>query len=137
EAVSRNQCALDDLGSVGGHVLHAEADAVADLEPGGIGECDLLVEPVGVLREPGRDRALLHDDGVEPAARDSNVTLEVDSIAEPVSAGEDPYGAAAPSCDGIDGGLNGLLAGADDVRILRADRERAALAAIALSGVAP
>ena len=84
EAVARagHERPLDDDGPAGVGILGPQADAVADLEPAGVGQGHLLVVPVGAGRELGRDRGLLDQDRFRPAAQEADARRQIDRVAE-------------------------------------------------------
>ena len=99
----------------------AEAHAVAEREPGGVGEGDLLVEPIAVIGERCADRRLFNKHRPGTAADEPHFGLEIDGVAEVVSAGKDRDGAAADARDAVHRRLDGFFVRAPDVAVRRAD----------------
>ena len=135
-AALRHQGSLDDFGGSGGYVLDAQADAIADAKTARIREGDLLIVPVGILREPGGERRLFKYDGIRTAAEDTDVALQVDRVAKTVGARQYPHRAASPARDRIDRGLNHLFVRSHEVRVLGTDGESQPLVPRRFDGVA-
>ena len=131
-----DQRPLDDVGALAVRVLADQPDAVADLKPLGVGQGDLLVPMIAVDDELGGGRRFLDQHRVGAAPQEANFRLQKDRVAHPVRARQNTHGAASQPRDVIDGGLDHSIRSADEIRFLRADRDRQALVPVRLDRVA-
>ena len=117
-------------------VLGLDANPVANLEVVGVHKGDFLVKPVSVFRQSGERGSFFGDHGVRSAALDADVALKINGVAKAVGAGKDFDRSPSPARHGVNGRLDHLFIGTDQVSLVRADSKGEPLRPVRFDGIA-
>ena len=137
EAISRigDQRSLNDIGALAVGIFADETDAVTHLKPLRIGQGDFLIPMVAVHDQFGGDGRLLEEHRVCPASQEADFRLKKNRVAQSVRARQNTDCAASAPRDVINRGLDHPIRGADEIRLLGANREREALLPVRFGGI--
>ena len=86
-AAARHERAFHNVHGAPVGILRPQANAVADFEPLGVGQRDLLVEPVAILRPGWSWWRLFDEHRLRAAAQQADLGLQIDRVPQAIGAG--------------------------------------------------